>query len=110
MASGLVLTSAGSAAADPANAGPGQLVVCSDGDYASYVQEWNWSTEVVNPGQCNTVGVGNSQDVQTIYVYGIDKNSGDSFGVGTGYIRPSRGGNVDTFGSEGNAWADTPRT
>ncbi|HEX3783274.1 MAG TPA: hypothetical protein VHX38_26710 [Pseudonocardiaceae bacterium] len=105
MASGLVLATAGSAAAAPAAAN--EIELCSYGNYASYVQFPNFDTEVVNAGACETFGVGASDDVESFNIYGLD-DSGSSFFVGQGYIRPSRGGEVVTYGTEGNSWAETP--
>ncbi|MFD9738506.1 hypothetical protein [Umezawaea sp. NPDC059074] len=110
MATATVLGTAGSAAA----AGSGQIQVCSNGNYASYVvfpNRGGFSTFVVNKGTCATYNIlGSSTTVEPIEVRGIYNTSSNTFWVGNGQIRPSRGGNVITYGTTaaGNHWALTP--
>ncbi|MEV5542363.1 hypothetical protein AB0L13_36635 [Saccharopolyspora shandongensis] len=99
------------AATTPASAATGQLTVCSRGDYASYVEfpaRGGMTTKIVHRGQCQKfTGFGSSTAVESINVYGI--HSPSTFWVQSGKFRPSRGGNVVTYGSSAHAWASMPQ-
>ena len=102
------------AAPASAAAGGGQLEVCSNGNYRSYVEfpaRGGWSTTIINQGACRTFNIGTSNNVESIVVRGIYNTSSNTFWVGNGSIRPSLGGNVVTYGTTAanNHWALTPR-
>ncbi|MEV5544312.1 hypothetical protein AB0L13_46750 [Saccharopolyspora shandongensis] len=111
IAAGVLASAAVLAAAAPAWADTGKLTVCSEGDYASYVEfpaRGGMTTAIVNSGQCQDFAdLGSSTDVEAINVFGIDGPS--TFWITSGDFRPSQGGNVVTQGSSANASALTPR-
>ncbi|MFS8105131.1 hypothetical protein LFM09_49360 [Lentzea alba] len=103
------------ATASPASAaGPGQLEVCSYGNYASYVKfPWRGgrTTTIVDRGACRTFyNFGTSSTIEPIEVRGIYNTSTNTFWVQNGSFRPSKGGVVATYGTTaaGNHWALTP--
>jgi hypothetical protein len=110
LAAAAVLTTTAPASAA---AGAGQLEVCSSDNYASFVKfpaRGDMTTVIVNKHECRTFdNLGSSTKVETIKVYGID-NAGKDFWVQNGKFRPSKGGNVVTYGTaEGKHWALTPQ-
>ncbi|MEU5847468.1 hypothetical protein [Saccharopolyspora shandongensis] len=110
IAAGVLASAAVLAAAAPASADTSKLTVCSQGNYASYVEfpgRGGMTTTVVNSGQCRDfANLGSSNAVEAIKVFGIDGPS--TFWITNGSFRPSRGGNVVTYGSSADAWALTP--
>ena len=64
-------------------------------------------TTIVDAGKCRDFNkLGASNDIEQINVFGIKGSS--QFKVQSGLFRPSKGGIVETYGTEGNAWAATP--
>jgi len=105
MSTAAVLGSAAPASA----AGSGWLDICSYGDYSSYVEfpAHNSASRIAPRGGCISVNVGTSGTVETIVIIGITSKN-EYFWVQNGSLRPSRGGNVITYGSKNDHWALTP--
>jgi hypothetical protein len=110
MATAAVLTTAAPASA----AGSGQLEVCSQGNYTSYVKfPWRagWRTAPVGKGTCRTFSdLGSGSTIEPIEVRGVYNSSSNTFWVQGGNFRANRGGRVVTYGTTaaGNHWALTP--
>lgn len=108
LTSAAVLTATAPASAA---AGGGQLELCSNGSYASYVvfpARYNWSTNLVSPGQaCQDLNIGDSDALEPIAIYGQGPTG--PFLVQNAEIRPHLGGNVITYGTPADHWALTPQ-
>ncbi|QWF82604.1 hypothetical protein [Amycolatopsis sp. CA-230715] len=107
-------TSAVVLAAPSASADSGVLTVCSQGDYStkvSFPDRGGSSTPDVARGACQSFGVGGSSAVERIEIWGVQwsGNSATTFPVDSGSLRPSRGGNVTTYGNINDHWAMVPQ-
>lgn len=103
------------AAVTPASAWTGgELVICSGGNYDTYVKfpERGGMTSLVAPkGSCTVLKTGTSNVVERIEVRGIYNTSDNTFWVANGSYRPRIGGGVTSYGTtaQGNHWAMTPQ-
>ncbi|GAA3556219.1 hypothetical protein GCM10022222_44780 [Amycolatopsis ultiminotia] len=99
-------------AASAAPVAAGQLQVCSQGDYTTYVEflgRGGLRSTDVPASACQTVGnLGTSGNLEKIRVVGTT-DGGRHFQVAEANFRPSKGGNVTTYGNLDKHWAATPQ-
>ncbi|MER7011144.1 hypothetical protein ABT324_06935 [Saccharopolyspora sp. NPDC000359] len=109
LAIGVLTSSAMLAATVSASAATGQLTVCSQGDYDSFVEfpaRGGMTTVIVDSGHCMDFDFGDSNASEPINVFGLQDPA--QFWIGSGSFRPSEGGTVTTHGSSAHPWASIP--
>lgn len=94
-------------AATATAATPTKLRICAHGDYEPFVEfpaRGDQQTVGVNPATCLTFDVGTRTTPEQIKVFGW--KAGRKFYLTQGKLRPSRGAQVDAYGTySGEHWA-----
>ena len=111
---GILTSGAALAVAAPASAAtPGEISVCSKGNYATSVEfpaRGGLSSVIVPAGDCANLGsLGSDDQVEQIKVHGYAGSDDKGKEIGEGSFRPSEGGNVVTSGTLDDPKVMTPR-